>query len=112
MSDPPAPLTLSVVVITRDAGTELGECLDSAGFAAEMIIVDSGSVDNTVEIARSRGARVIEQAWLGFGPQKNFAVAEATHEWILSLDADESGRTPSLADSIRAALAAPRFNAT
>ena len=73
MSDPLAPLTLSLVVITRDAGTELAECLDSAGFAAETIVVDSGSVDNTVEIARSRGARVIEQAWLGFGPQKNFA---------------------------------------
>src|SRR5467141_588628 len=82
MSDPPAPLTLSVVVIARGAGTELAECLDSARFAAEMIIVDSGSVDNTVEIARSRGARVIEQAWLGFGPQKNFAVARATHDWI------------------------------
>jgi glycosyltransferase involved in cell wall biosynthesis len=110
MSDPPAPLALSVVVITRDAGTELAECLDSAGFAAEMIIVDSGSVDNTVEIARSRGARVIEQAWLGFGPQKNFAVARATHDWILSLDADERV-TPALADGIRAVLVAPRYNA-
>jgi glycosyltransferase involved in cell wall biosynthesis len=110
MSDPLAPLTLSVVVITRDAGTELAECLDSAGFAAEIIIVDSGSVDNTVEIARSRGARVIEHAWLGFGPQKNFAVAQASHDWILSLDADERV-TPALADGIRAVLAAPRFNA-
>jgi glycosyltransferase involved in cell wall biosynthesis len=110
MSDPFAPLSLSVVVITRNAGAELAECLDSAGFATEMIIVDSGSADNTVEIARSRGARVIEQAWLGFGPQKNFAVAQATHDWVLSLDADERVTT-ALADGIRAALAAPRYNA-
>jgi glycosyltransferase involved in cell wall biosynthesis len=110
MSDPLAPPSLSVVVITRDAGTELAECLNSAGFAAEIIIVDSGSADNTVEIARSRGARVIEQAWLGFGAQKNFAVAQAAHDWVLCLDADERV-TPELADGIRAALAAPRCNA-
>ena len=72
MSEPLAPLNLSLVVITRDAGAELAECLDSAGFAAETIIVDSGSTDDTVEIARSRGARVIEQAWLGFGAAEEF----------------------------------------
>jgi glycosyltransferase involved in cell wall biosynthesis len=110
MSDPLAPLTLSLVVITRDAGKELAECLDSAGFAAETIVIDSGSVDNTVEIARSRGARVVKKAWLGFGLQKNFGVTQATHDWVLSLDADERV-TPALAAEIRAVLAAPRFNA-
>jgi glycosyltransferase involved in cell wall biosynthesis len=110
MSEPLAPLNLSLVVITRDAGAELAECLDSAGFAAETIIVDSGSTDDTVEIARNRGARVIEQAWLGFGAQKNFAVTQATHDWILSLDADERV-TPALEADIRAELAAPRFKA-
>ena len=110
MSEPPAPLALSLIVITRDAGTQLARCLESAGFAAEAIVVDSGSADNTVEIAGSRGARVIEQSWLGFGPQKNFGVAQASHDWILSLDADERV-SPALAEEIRAALRAPRFNA-
>jgi glycosyltransferase involved in cell wall biosynthesis len=110
MSAPPPPLTLSLVVITRDAGADLADCLDSAGFAAETIVVDSGSVDDTVEIARSRGARVITQPWLGFGAQKNFAVAQAMHDWILSLDADER-ITPALAAAMRAELATPRFNA-
>ena len=110
MSEPLAPLSLSLVVITRDAGAELAECLDSARFAAETVIVDSGSTDDTVEIARSRGARIIEQSWLGFGAQKNFAVAQATHDWILSLDADERVSS-ALAAEIRAELTAPRFNA-
>ena len=83
------PLPLTVVVITRDAGGQLAECLTSAAFAAELIVVDSGSRDDTVEIARRCGARVIEQAWLGFGPQKNFGVAAARHEWVFCLDADE-----------------------
>ena len=64
---------LSLVVITRDAGTQLAACLDSVRFAAETLVVDSGSQDDTVEIARARGARVIEQPWLGFGPQRRHA---------------------------------------
>ena len=75
MSDPLPPLALTVVVITRDAGDTLAECLGSARFASQMIVVDSGSGDDTAEIARNCGALVIEQAWMGFGPQKNFAVA-------------------------------------
>jgi glycosyltransferase involved in cell wall biosynthesis len=110
MSDLLPPLALTLVVITRDAGAELAECLASAAFAAETIVVDSGSGDDTVEIARRSGARVIEQPWLGFGPQKNFAVAQAAHDWILCLDADERV-SPELATAIRAALAAPRHTA-
>jgi glycosyltransferase involved in cell wall biosynthesis len=107
MSDPLPPLALSLVVITRDAGAQLADCLASAPFAAETIIVDSGSRDDTVEIARRFGARVVVQPWLGFGPQKNFAVAQATHDWVLCLDADERV-SPELARSIRDALGAPR----
>ncbi|MGH8850653.1 MAG: glycosyltransferase family 2 protein [Casimicrobiaceae bacterium] len=97
----------SLVVITRDAGAQLAACLDSVRFAAETLVVDSGSHDDTVEIARARGARVVEQAWLGFGPQKGFAVAQAAHDWVLCLDADEQV-SPELAGAIRAALRDPR----
>lgn len=97
---------LSLCVITRDASASLEACLESASFADECVVVDSGSVDDTVEIARRRGARVIAQPWLGYGAQKNFAVGEATHDWVFCLDADERV-TPELAASVRAALAAP-----
>ena len=97
-------LPLSLCVITRDAAGQLAECLASAPFAGEIVVVDSGSSDDTVEIARRCGARVIVQPWLGFGPQKNFAVAKAAHDWVLCLDADER-ITPELESAIRAALA-------
>jgi glycosyltransferase involved in cell wall biosynthesis len=100
----PDPLPLSVVVITRDAAPEIAECLACASFAAESLVVDSGSRDDTVQVARSHGARVIEHAWLGFGPQKNFAISEASHDWVLCLDADERV-TPELAASIRTVFA-------
>jgi len=98
------PLPLSLCVITRDAATQLADCIASVPFAGEIVIVDSGSRDDTVEIARRSGARVIERGWPGFGPQKNFAVGAATHDWVLCLDADER-LTPELAGAIRAALA-------
>jgi glycosyltransferase involved in cell wall biosynthesis len=110
MSDPLPPLALSLVVITCDAGAQLADCLASAAFAAEAIVVDSGSGDDTVDIARRSGARVIAQPWLGFGPQKNFAVAQAAHDWVLCLDADERV-SPELAESIRRAMQAPRHKA-
>ncbi len=98
------PLPLSLIVITRDAAQELPDCLASAAFAAETIVVDSGSRDDTVAVAQRLGARVIEQAWLGFGPQKNFAVGRARHDWVLCLDADERV-TRELAASIGALFA-------
>lgn len=110
MSDLLPPLALSLVVITRDAGAQLADCLASAAFAAEALVVDCGSRDDTVEIARSSGARVVAQQWLGFGPQKNFAVAQAAHDWVLCLDADERV-SPQLARSIRAAMHNPRHQA-
>jgi len=110
MSDPLPPLALSLVVITRDAGAQLADCLASAAFAAEAIVVDSGSRDDTVEIALRCGARVIAQPWLGFGPQKNFAVAQAAHDWVLCLDADEQ-LSPELARAIQAAMQNPQHRA-
>jgi len=93
-------------VITRDAAGFLADCLASAAFAGEIVVVDSGSRDDTVEIARRCGARVIEEPWRGFGAQKNFAVGCAAHDWVLCLDADERV-TPELASSIRTAMAKP-----
>ncbi len=84
---------LSVAIITLNEEHNLPRTLASvqwAGeFAAEIIVVDSGSTDRTVEIARSFGARVIERPWPGFAAQKNFAIAQCTGAWILTLDADE-----------------------
>ncbi len=110
MSDLLSPLALSLVVITRDAGAQLEDCLASAAFAGETLVVDSGSRDDTVEIARRCGARVLAHEWLGFGAQKNFAVAQATHDWVLCLDADERV-SPQLASAIRAAMHNPRCKA-
>lgn len=110
MSDPLPPLALTLVVITRDAGESLAQCLNSARFVSQIIVVDSGSVDNTAEIARGCGAQVIAHDWLGFGPQKNFAVAQAANDWVLCLDADEY-LSPELQDSIRATLPNPRCKA-
>ena len=94
-------LPLSLCVITRDAADELPACLRSAAFAADIVVVDSGSRDDTVETARRLGARVVEHPWQGFGPQKQFAVANAQYDWVLCLDADERV-TPELAAALSA----------
>ena len=80
---------LSAIVITRNEAGNIGECLDSLAFCDERIVVDCGSTDATVEIARGRGARVEVHEWRGFGPQKSHALALATGIWVLSIDADE-----------------------
>jgi glycosyltransferase involved in cell wall biosynthesis len=98
------PLPLSLVIITRDAANELADCLASVAFAAETIVVDSGSTDDTAAVAARFHARVVEHPWEGFGPQKNFAVNAATHDWVLCLDADER-LTPELAAAIAALFA-------
>lgn len=97
---------LSVAIITLNAAGQLGDCLKSVAFADEIVVVDSGSSDGTQELARQHGARVVQQDWLGYGPQKQFAVEAAAHDWVLCLDADERV-TPELRASIEAALLAP-----
>jgi len=110
MSDPLPRLALSLVVVAYDAGREIADCLASAAFASEAIVVDSGSRDDTVEIARRSGARVVVQPWLGFGPQKNFAVAQAANDWVLCIDADERV-SAELAAAIRDAIGDPQHAA-
>ena len=94
---------LSVVIITLNAASQLEDCLKSARFADDIVVVDSGSTDGTQNLAMRYGARVIDQSWLGFGPQKQFAVESARHDWVLCLDADERV-SPELQASIECAL--------
>jgi glycosyltransferase involved in cell wall biosynthesis len=81
---------LTAIVITRNEEANIAGCLESVAFADEIVVVDSGSTDRTVELARAAGAKVAVHAdWPGFGPQKNRALALATQDWVLSIDADE-----------------------
>src|SRR5580693_7245663 len=81
--------TLSVAIVTLNEEGNLARTLASVQFADEIVIVDSGSTDRTVEIARSLGAKVFVEAWKGFALQKNSAIDRCTSTWVLSLDADE-----------------------
>jgi len=99
-------LPLSVVLITQNAAAQLADCLASVAFADEVVVVDSGSTDGTTDIAARYGARVVAKEWLGFGRQKQFAVEQAAHDWVLCLDADERV-SPELAASLVRALQAP-----
>ncbi len=99
-----APLPLSVAIITFNEEVNIARTLAAvAGFAAEIVVVDSGSQDRTPLIAAEFGARVVHNEWPGHIAQKNRALAECRQEWILSLDADEVV-SPELADEIRETL--------
>jgi glycosyltransferase involved in cell wall biosynthesis len=96
-------LKLSVAIITLNEEANLARTLASVQFADEIVVVDSGSTDRTLEISESFGARVLREPWRGFPGQKNFAIEQCTGTWILSLDADEA-LTPELQTEIRALL--------
>ena len=81
--------TLSVAIITKNEEANLRRTLESIRWANEIVVVDSGSTDKTVEIASAFGAKVIREEWRGFGRQKNYAIEQCTSEWVFSLDADE-----------------------
>ena len=96
--------TLSVIVITNNESANILACLASVSFADQFVVVDSGSTDNTVELAKSAGAQVLQTTdWPGFGMQKNRALDLATGDWVFSIDADERV-TPELAEQIKAAI--------
>lgn len=97
---------LSVCIIAANEADRIGLCLESTRWADEIVVVDSGSQDDTPEIARRAGARVVFNPWPGYVAQKNVALGHATGEWVLCLDADERA-TPELHAEIEEVLAAP-----
>lgn len=100
-------MPLSAAIISRNAEAELDACLASIAFVDEVVVVDSGSTDGTIGLAARHGARVIQKEWLGFGPQKQFAVEAASHDWVLCVDADERV-SAEMRDAILAELKSPR----
>ena len=95
---------VTVTIITLNEADHIAAAIESASFADEILVVDSGSTDQTVEIARAKGVRLLSRQWTGYVDQKNFAAEQASHDWIFSLDADE--RIPAvLAAEIRSVLA-------
>jgi glycosyltransferase involved in cell wall biosynthesis len=104
-SPPPASVPVTVVVLTRDEEVNIARCLGSVGWADQAIVVDSGSADKTVPVAWSLGADVVEQPWLGFSAQREFALRlpEVRNDWVYFVDADE-WVSPQLAAEIAAQL--------
>jgi glycosyltransferase involved in cell wall biosynthesis len=92
-------MTLSAIVLTRNEEHNIKDCLDSLAWADEVLIVDSGSADRTIEIAKARGARTFFHPFTDFAAQRNFAMSQAAGDWILFVDADERV-TPELAKEI------------
>lgn len=82
-------MKISATIITLNEESNIQAALESVAWADEVVVVDAESTDRTMEIAASLGAKVITNAWPGFGLQKQFAVEQASHEWIFSLDSDE-----------------------
>jgi (heptosyl)LPS beta-1,4-glucosyltransferase len=89
MTGAAGPPTVTCMVITKNEEANIQDCLKSAQWANELIVVDAESQDKTVEIARACGAKVFVRPWPGFGLQKNFGMAQASSDWIMILDADE-----------------------
>ncbi|MFM7066001.1 MAG: glycosyltransferase family 2 protein [Gammaproteobacteria bacterium] len=104
MSAAPRPLTACIITLNEEA--QIADCLRSLDFCDEILVVDSHSTDRTREIAASMGARVIERDWPGYRSQKQFAVEAASHDWVVSLDADER-LSPGLREEIRRLRDAP-----
>jgi (heptosyl)LPS beta-1,4-glucosyltransferase len=94
---------LSVIILTKNEEQFIKRCIQSVLWADEILVLDSGSTDQTKEIATSLGAIVYNQEWLGYAAQRNKSLSLATHDWVFFLDADEIV-TPELATSIKQAL--------
>lgn len=107
MSQSTGAIKLSATIIAKNEEAKIGDCIDSLAFCDEIIVVDSGSEDMTVEIAKEKGARVIEREWISYANQKNFANDQARGAWVLCLDADERV-SKSLRDEVVAAVENPR----
>src|ERR1700734_2011342 len=100
-------MRISATIVTLNEEHNIARAIESLGCADEVLIVDSGSTDRTREIALGLGARVIDEPWRGYAGQKNYATACATHDWILSIDADESGTAELSAEILALKTASP-----
>ena len=104
------PNTVSVAIVAHNEAENLARTLSSVRWANEVVIIDSGSTDGTLEIAREFGACIYQEAWKGYGGQVNSALDKCVHPWILNLDADEVV-TPELASEIQSILSGdPKFS--
>ena len=99
----PAPIPISVVILTKNEAGRIRDCIESVRWSDEILVVDDESADTTVQVAASLGARVLKRKMDVEGRHRNWAYAQARHEWILSLDADERV-TPELAEEISTLL--------
>ena len=97
---------LTCIVLAQDSSAVIARCIRSLAFADDVLVVDGGSRDDTVSIARSLGARVLENPWPGFAAQRRFSLQHAIHDWVFSCDSDEEV-PPALADEIARLFAAP-----
>lgn len=104
------PAKISIVVIAFNESHHIGDCLESVQWADDIVVLDSGSTDDTAEIARSRKARVFDIPWQGFGPQKQAAVDLALHDLVFNIDCDERV-TPELAAEIQQLLCSENLKA-
>ncbi len=102
-------VSLAVVIVAKNEAARIADCVASASFANEVLVLDSGSSDRTAQVAEAAGARVIVTDWPGYGPQVVRGFSMATSDWVLSLDADER-IPPDLQAEIVAALASDAFD--
>lgn len=101
---------ISAVIITKDEEKNIERCLKSLDWVDEIVVVDSGSTDKTIEICKEYNCSIVDSEWLGFGRTKKLAVNSASNNWILSIDSDEEV-TPELRNKIKEILANPKFDA-
>jgi len=101
---------ISAAIITKDEERNIERCLRSLGWVDEIVVVDSGSTDRTLEICEKHGCRIVKTEWLGFGPTKQIAVDSVSNDWVLSIDADEEV-TGELAREIRETLSGEEVKA-
>jgi len=104
-------MKITATIITLNEERNIARAIESLRCSDEILIVDSGSVDRTVELAEKLGARVIEAGWRGFAGQKNWAAEQASHDWILSLDADEALSEALEAEIWNVKKSGPRYDA-
>ena len=100
-------MSLSAVLITKNEGHNLADCLETLKFCTEIIVVDSGSTDDTVEVARRFTSKVFQKSWTNFAEQRNYAASLATQPWIFSIDADERVSS-ALAAELQSLVANPQ----